>query len=222
MQRILEPELMDEPQQALAYARADFADVNRGFVDRFRRTFPTLTTGRVLDVGCGPADIPVRLVHNLPGLHLVAVDGSAAMLECARSAIARAAVIERVHLVGAHVPPLPFRAGTFDAVISNSLLHHLSNPDVFWQEVRRIGRPGAPFLVMDLLRPDSQERAHAIVESEAANEHPLLKDDFFRSLLAAFTVDEVRAQLRSWLAHLESHNVGEHHLVVSGRLPGFQ
>src|SRR5438094_1602455 len=46
MERILEPELMDDAAQALAYARADFADVNRGFVDRFRTMFPDLAVAR--------------------------------------------------------------------------------------------------------------------------------------------------------------------------------
>ena len=36
MPRVLEPELMDDPEQALAYARADFEKENQGFVDRFR------------------------------------------------------------------------------------------------------------------------------------------------------------------------------------------
>ena len=51
-----------------------------------------------------------------------------------------------------------------DAVISNSLLHHLPNPLQFWQKIRQLVRPGAPVLVMDLLRPDSPEAAQAIVD----------------------------------------------------------
>ncbi|MBI1866016.1 MAG: SAM-dependent methyltransferase, partial [Nitrospirae bacterium] len=35
LSRVPESEVMDDPAQASAYARADFADVNRGFVDRF-------------------------------------------------------------------------------------------------------------------------------------------------------------------------------------------
>lgn len=37
MNRVLEPELMTDPDQATAYAAADFAAVNQGFVDRFRQ-----------------------------------------------------------------------------------------------------------------------------------------------------------------------------------------
>jgi hypothetical protein len=64
MERVLEPELMDDPEQTEAYAAADFAEENQGFVDRFAEYFPEFSSGRVLDVGCGPADIPVRFARR--------------------------------------------------------------------------------------------------------------------------------------------------------------
>ena len=219
MNRVLESELMEDPTQALAYARADFADVNQGFVDRFRATFPELTGGSVLDLGCGPADIPVRLARALPRVHLTAVDGSEAMLALARTAVSRARLTHRIRLLQARVPGLPLLPKSFDAVISNSLLHHLADPQVFWQELVRLGRPGAAVLVMDLFRPDSPDRAREIVEAAAAHEDPILKRDFFSSLLAAWTVDEVRSQLATNLSRLDCRIVSERHWLVSGRLP---
>jgi len=218
MERVLEPELMEDPAQALAYARADFADVNQGFVDRFRATFPDLTRGRVLDLGCGPADIPIRLVRALPDLHVTAVDGSEAMLAHARRAVAEARVSGQVELLPARLPGLPLPPRSFDAVISNSLLHHLKDPRVFWHDVLRLGRPGAALLVMDLFRPDSPDRAREIVEAAAPDEDPILKRDFFNSLLAAFTVDEVRAQLADTLPHVDCRIVSERHWLAAGRL----
>ena len=40
MNRVLEPELITDAEQALAHAAADFASVNQAFVDRFCRLFP--------------------------------------------------------------------------------------------------------------------------------------------------------------------------------------
>lgn len=219
MKRVPEPELMEDPAQALAYARADFAEVNQGFVDRFRAMFPDLIRGSVLDLGCGPADIPIRLAHALSGLDIVALDGSEPMLALARKAVATAGLARRVRLVRAYVPQLPFPPRTFDAIVSNSLLHQLRAPDGFWQEVRRLGRLGSAVLVMDLFRPDSPERAREIVEAAAGNEDPILKQDFYNSLLAAFTPEEVRAQLAANLPHLDCRIVSERHWLVSGRLP---
>ena len=64
MQRIPEPELMDEAEQARAYAQADFAEPNQRFVDCFEAEFPELQQGAVLDLGCGPGDIVLRLARG--------------------------------------------------------------------------------------------------------------------------------------------------------------
>jgi len=84
--------------------------------------------------------------------------------------------------------------------------------------VRRLLSPGGVVHVMDLFRPGSVDEARAIVEAAAGDEDPVLKDDFFNSLLAAFTPDEVRGQLTAaGLGHLECVVVSERHVLVTGR-----
>lgn len=219
MKRVPEPELMDDRAQAEAYAIADFADVNQAFVDRFLQLFPSFHRGRVLDLGCGPADICVRLGRALPGVRLVGLDGARAMLDEARCALNGASMESRVELVEGALPDgLP--PTRFDAVISNSLLHHLHEPMVLWTAIRRAARPRAPILVVDLLRPASEAAARDIVETHARDERPILKADFYNSLLAAFTPDEVRTQLdRAGLGALGVAVVSERHLAVFGRAP---
>lgn len=211
---------MDDPAQASAYARADFADVNRVFVERFLARFPDVQDGTILDLGCGPCDIPVRLARAVPGCRVVAVDASGPMLDQARSVVKSNDLAGRIDLVRARVPSLCVRPGkTFDALVSNSLLHHLPDPEDFWESVKRVVRPGGPVLVMDLARPESEERAREIVRSAAAGEEAILKRDFFRSLLAAFTPGEVAAQLeRAGLGHLEVAMVSDRHWAVAGRI----
>lgn len=218
MERRPEPEVMDAPAQALAYARADFAAVNQGFVERLLAAFPDLG-GDVIDLGCGPADIPIRLARARPGVHVTAVDASAAMLDLAEAAVAGAGLGGRVRLLRARLPALPLPAAAFDAIVSNSLAHHLPDPALFWAEVRRLGRPGAALYVMDLFRPESVEQAREIVETAAGGEAPILKEDFFNSLLAAFTPDEVRRQLdAAGLGRLGCEVISERHWLVGGRL----
>jgi cyclopropane fatty-acyl-phospholipid synthase-like methyltransferase len=104
-----------------------------------------------------------------------------------------------------------------DAVVSNSLLHHVPNPLQFWYRLRQLVKPGSPVLVMDLLRPDSPEEAQAIVDRNAAKEPEILRRDFYNSLLAAFTEDEVAAQLAEMnLSRLIVDVVDDRHWVVSG------
>ena len=216
MNRILEPELMEDEAQVLAYAAADFEEVNQGFLDRFRQYFPEFTEGHILDLGCGPGDIPVRFARALPSCRITGVDASEPMIALAGVAVKQAGLADRI----------TFRCERFqgvsliepvDAVVSNSLLHHVPNPLQFWYRLRQLVKPGSPVLVMDLLRPDSPEKAQAIVDRNAAKEPEILRRDFYNSLLAAFTEDEVAAQLAEMnLSRLIVDVVDDRHWVVSG------
>ncbi len=218
MDRALEPELMDDDEQALAYAKADFEEENQGFVDRFVVFYPELTSGHVLDLGCGPADIPIRLARALPECRVTGVDGSKPMIALGLEAISAAGFADRITLRCERFQNtvLTERA---DAVISNSLLHHVPNPLQFWYAVRKLAQPGAVVLVMDLLRPESPEAAQAVVDKYAADEPAILRRDFYNSLLAAFTDDEVAAQLTEMnLSRLLIDVPDDRHWVVGGRL----
>src|SRR2546430_10471233 len=98
MERVLEPELMDDPAQALAYSRADFEEENQGFVDRFAEFYPEFKAGHVLDLGCGPADIPIRLARKLAECQITGVDGSAPMIAIGLEAIRTAGLSDRITL----------------------------------------------------------------------------------------------------------------------------
>ena len=218
MNRVLEPELMDDPEQAQVYARADFEEENQGFVDRFVEFYPEVKSGHVLDLGCGPADIPVRLARALPECRVTGVDGSTPMIAIGMEAVRAAGLADRVMLRCERFKDtiLTDRA---DAVISNSLLHHVPNPLQFWYAVKKLAKPGAVVLVMDLLRPESPEAAQAIVDQYAADEPAILRRDFYNSLLAAFTDDEVAAQLGEMnLSRLLIDVPDDRHWVVGGRL----
>lgn len=216
MDRVLEPEVMDDPTQADAYANADFAEVNQGFVERFREYFPDFSGGRVLDLGCGPADIPIRFATRYPSCHVIGVDASAPMIRFGEQAVKQAGLTDRITLRCERFDALA-GANIAEAAISNSLLHHLPNPLQFWHKLRQLVKPGSPVLVMDLLRPDSREEARAIVDRYAAGAPEILRRDFYNSLLASFTEDEVTTQLaRMNLTRLLIDIPDDRHWVVGG------
>ncbi len=226
MRRVPEPELMDDPAQALAYASADFDASNDLFVATFTGLFPGFDTGRVLDIGCGPADIPIRLASATPGLQLVATDGAEAMLALADQAVAAADLSGRIQVrrwrLGAETGPEDVELPV-DAVISNSLLHHLVDPQTFWEAVVHCAGPDSPVLLMDLKRPLSINAARAIVDEYARDEPELLRDDFLNSLLAAYREDELTEQLAAaGLGYLAVEQVSDRHLIVHGRLSAEQ
>ena len=220
MDRVLEPEFMDGEAEAAAYARADFTDSNEAYVRDVVSSFPT-HLHRAVDLGCGPGDIAIRLSRAADTTHITGVDGSPAMLALARKALHAAGGLgSRVRFVEGRLPGVELAAGHFDLVLSKDMLHHLPDPQVLWSEVKRLGRPGAAVCVVDLCRPDSPAAAHEIVERVSAHEHPLLKTDFYNSLCAAFTADEVRAQRAAAGLPLTVSQLTERHLRVKGRLPG--
>ena len=220
MQRIPEPELMDDHEQAQAYAAADFEAANASFVEQLEALYDGVAlAGRVLDLGCGPADICIRLASRHPALDIHALDGSEAMLACARERLNRKpALAGRIQLLHERLPVRMLPATSYDLIISNSLLHHLHDPAVLWDTVRRFSHPGTRLLVMDLFRPDSPQLARETVERYSASEPQVLKTDFYNSLLAAFTPAEVSAQLTTaGLAALTVRTISDRHLLVSGQ-----
>ncbi|NKB81261.1 MAG: methyltransferase domain-containing protein [Nitrospirales bacterium] len=194
MDRRLEPEIMDGEEQARVYAAADFAKENQDFVEQFVKTYDDMEKAFVLDLGCGPGDILIRLARCLPELSLLGLDASPAMIRLAEDAVKEAGFTTRITLhcqrFQDFTPP-----ALADAIISNSMLHHIPNPLQFWYAVKTMAKPRAPVFVMDLLRPDSPETAQSLVDQYAAEEPEQLRHDFYYSLLSAFTEDEVAAQL---------------------------
>jgi ubiquinone/menaquinone biosynthesis C-methylase UbiE len=215
--RIPEPEVMDDEEEAAAYLEGDFQEVNLACARRARRLVRG-EEGHAIDLGTGPAEIPVLFCRLAPGWRLTAVDASPAMLRLARQRVAEAGLEARIELLRADAKALRSVRRRFDLVLSNSLLHHLSDPLPFWKEVKRLVAPGGAVLVQDLRRPASRAAARELVRRHAAGASPLLVQLFHQSLLAAFTPAEVRRQLAA--ARLEGLRVralGDRHLIVSGR-----
>ena len=218
MNRVLEPELMDDPEQALAYAGADFSDENQVFIQRFLEAYPDFRAGHVLDLGCGPADIPIRLLRALPTCRVTAVDASAPMIRLATEAVNAAGLRDKIALRCEQFQTLSLDEPA-DATISNSLAHHIPNPLQFWYRIKQLTKPGGGVLVMDLLRPDSPEAARAIVAQYAANEPAILQRDFYNSLLAALTEDEVATHLAELnFSRLLIDVVDDRHWIVKGHV----
>lgn len=221
MQRIPEPELMDDAAQALAYARADFAAPHDRFVALLcARTNATALRGAALDLGCGPGDITFRVARALPQLAIDGVDGSDAMLAIARQDAAHRGATSRLRFARAYLPADPPPARDYALVYSSSLLHHLRQPSALWESAKRWGARGAPLFVGDLLRPESEAAARTLVAREASGEPEVLQRDFFFSLCAAYAFDEVREQLASAeLAHFTVELVSDRHWIAYGALP---
>ena len=219
MKRVPEPELMDEPAQARAYAEADFSEPNELFSSTVAEQLSSHKPGRLVDLGCGPGDICLRMAKKLPDWTITGLDAGPNMLKLAREAIDRENLAEQITLVHARLPSHALE-GSFQAVVSNSLLHHLPDPMALWQTVDQLATSGTYIQIMDLHRPDSVARARWLVDQHAADAPKVLKEDFYNSLLASWTIEEVRDQYeQAGLGFLRLSRPTERHWMATGVVP---
>lgn len=126
--RATDPELLDEgvSEEEALRSLGDLRTVNRWLGGRSSlrgAVRPYLGEGsRLLDVGCGSADLPAYLLRSLPaGVVAVGLDIKALHLREAPPSI---------HRVVGDVRALPFAKRSFDVVTASLFLHHIDPPEV--------------------------------------------------------------------------------------------
>ena len=216
IERTPEPDLMNNTAQAEAYAMTDFSEPHDAFVAYFADCFPDFKRGSILDLGCGTADVIIRFARTFPYAHITGVDGAKAMLDIGLRDVERCGLADRIELQRCILPDNELSTRKFDAIISNSLLHHLKDPFVIWNIVKGCVKDHAPVFVMDLMRPESEERAGELVGMYASDAPEILREDFYNSLLASYTVDEIKKQLNRAGLKLSVKAVSDRHLIAWG------
>jgi ubiquinone/menaquinone biosynthesis C-methylase UbiE len=193
MQRVLEPEVMDTWEESVAYDAMDFTAVNQAFAERVIALAPE--SALVLDAGTGTARIPILLCQQRPQWQVIGIDRSKTMLQIGAANVKQAGLQVQITLADEDAKQLPYPDGYFDAVVSNSLVHHLPEPLPFLQELKRVLKPQGAIVLRDLLRPLDLVTVDALVGSIGdgydAHQQKLFRD----SLCAAFRLDELRALL---------------------------
>lgn len=196
LSRVLEPEVMDSPQEAVDYDAMDHSMVNRVFVDDFvqlwRAENGAAATGEVLDLGTGTAQIPIELLGREAGLHILAIDLAESMLELGRRNVAAAGFSRQIQLEQVDAKRLPYTTGRFAGVMSNSIIHHIPEPAGVLAEACRVLGAGGVLFVRDLLRPDDDASVRYLVDTYAAGANDHQRQLFEASLRAALSLDEVR------------------------------
>ena len=189
--RVLEPEVMDTPQEARDYDSMDHQAVNQVFVADFLAFWDG--SNPILDVGTGTAQIPIELCRRAATASVTAIDLAEEMLKVGRENVRRAGLANRLRLERVDAKKMPFHDGSFAAVISNSIVHHIPEPAGVVAEMARVLRRGGFLFVRDLLRPADEATLIALVDTYAAGANDHQRAMFAESLRAALTLDEIRA-----------------------------
>ncbi len=105
---------------------------------------PLPSGGTVVDVGAGTGNVSIKLALDGRFDRVVAVDISPGMLgEAQRRAADHRVAIETLV---SDMRPMPLDDASVDLLVGCAVLHHLPDVEGFVAEVRRVLKPGAPFI----------------------------------------------------------------------------
>ena len=219
MNRLPESELMEDLMQVKAYAEGDFEIPHNDFIQQLKTFIKTPNfSGTALDLGCGPGDISIRFAKAFPSCTVHALDGSEPMLNYAKSVLPKN-LSNCISYIKGLLPDVILPQSTYEIIFSNSLLHHLPDPQILWKTIKKHSSPGTQIIIMDLVRPTSIEVAQNMVKTYAAMEPEILQRDFYNSLLAAFSIKEITAQLAEAGLNLHIVQTSDRHVFITGIIP---
>lgn len=127
--------------------------VERRFVKVLLKKFGHLDHLSILDVGTGPAWIPVALAKAKPAWKITALDASPLMLDRARTFAESQGV--KVHFIQGFAEKTTLMAETYDLVISHYAFHEFPKPAETIAEMTRVLKKGGFLVIQDLLRPQT-------------------------------------------------------------------
>jgi ubiquinone/menaquinone biosynthesis C-methylase UbiE len=192
--RVLEPEAMETAEDVRQYDAMDHDEVNARFVADFLQTHGVSRGGEILDVGTGTARIPIGLAQADPNARILALDLSEAMLAQAAANIDAAGLSHRIrcHHGDAKVLADVFGQRAFEGVISNTIVHHIPDPEPALATMAGLVAPGGTLMIRDLTRPPSHAEIARLTDTYTVGETPEARELFRASLNASLTLEEIR------------------------------
>jgi ubiquinone/menaquinone biosynthesis C-methylase UbiE len=107
--------------------------------------------GTLLDIGTGPARLLLRLHQQSPGMRLVGIDSSAAMVTQAKQNVAEAGLSEFIEVKEGSASSIPFPDQSFDIVVSTVSMHHWKQPEACLNEIYRVLKDNSFALIYDIV-----------------------------------------------------------------------
>jgi len=131
--------------------RGLYSAIREGLYQDIALAIPAvLKEGRVLDVGTGKGQLPIRIAQGNPNLDLYGVDISSKAIEAAKFA-ARSAKLpgKTPRFQVGDISSLAFENGYFDLVVSTYSLHHWPDGVAGLNEIHRVLKPGGEAWIYD-------------------------------------------------------------------------
>ena len=187
-----------------------------------REFLPQATSSlRALDLGCGPANLGLRLARL--GFHVTLLDPSEPMLDVASRAAREAGVTDAIVLQTGDASQMThlFEAESFDIVLCHNVLEFLQDPDVVLRSAARVLRSSSGVLSVLVRNQPGEVLKKALVDGDLTEAEQTLGSDYGDESLYGGKVRLFTAKnLRTMLEHASLGVVAERGVrVFSDYLP---
>jgi len=230
MERVPEPELMEEKQQVISYDEADFSEGEVNLINQInyyllRNNIYLDEKDLIVDLGCGPGNISEKLAIKWPNTEVVGIDGSKEMIlraEYNKSISTNKKKLKNLRYICSEIKDIKsnnFLLKRISLLVSNSLIHHITNLEDFFNIIRSLSSNITVNFHKDLKRPLDEKSALELKAQCSTKYNEILTNDYYASLRASYTFKELKNFiLENDLSSLDVFEEGENYLIVYGNV----
>jgi len=167
--------------------------------------------GHALDVGTGPGIFPLSIVKAYSEIRFTCIDLSPAMVNVARKNAREFGLGSLIDFQVGSAYQLPCPDKSMDLVTCINTLHHLQNPVAFFNEVDRILKEGAHFVIVDFHRDTSRVAIWFLnlLWKWVITRNGLGSEYFMESVRSSYSVPECKAfleqsSMKRWVIYTRS------------------
>lgn len=173
-----------------------------------------ILSGIALEIGPGPGYLGLEWLKKTEGTRLECFEISGDMIALAKKNAAEYRFSDRVKYFQGDAKKLPFEDGHFDAVFTNGSLHEWAHPEMIFNEIARVLKPGGRYVISDMRRDMIAPVRWFLWLSAKPKE---IRPGLISSINASYTLPEiktilVRTQLKGWQARKNPLGI-----VISGQ-----
>ena len=231
MERVAEPELMETKEQVISYDEADFSEGEDNFINQINyyilsKNISLNEKDLIVDLGCGPGNISEKLATKWPNTKVVGIDGSKEMIlraEHKKKVSRNQRNLNNLHYICADIKNIKLNnfllKKEISLLVSNSLIHHITNLEDFFNTLRSLSNNMTINFHKDLKRPLDEKSALELKEKCAKKYNDILTNDYYSSLRASYTFKELKYYtLDNNLTSLDVFEDGDNYLIIYGNV----
>jgi len=231
MERVPEPELMEEKEQVISYDKADFSEGEVNLIKQInhyllRKNISLSEKDLIVDLGCGPGNISEKLAIKWPNTAVVGIDGSKEMIlraEYKKNISTNQKKLKNLRYICSDIRDIKLDNFLFkkeiNLLVSNSLIHHITYIEDFFYTIKSLSSNSTVNFHKDLKRPLDEKSALELKAQCSKIYNETLTNDYYASLKASYTFKELKNFiLQNDLSSLDVFEEGENYLIVYGNV----